>query len=72
LTVSLFKAEGMYLGWVGPLRLTLLLLANLWSLRLGWRILGGWSVRRSLPAAAFLVLALGWVDASWWLMLCHW
>jgi hypothetical protein len=71
LTVTLLKAEGVALGWVGPLRLGLLLVTNLWSLRLGWRIISAWGRRRWLGVFP-LLLALTWVDLAWWLLFCHW
>ncbi|TDR80744.1 4Fe-4S binding protein [Paludibacterium purpuratum] len=67
LTVTLLKVEGVALWWVMPLRVGLLAGATLWSLNLGWRIVGGWQGRR-VVAMPPLILALAWVDASWWLM----
>lgn len=66
-TVSLLKVENVPLDWVGPLRVGLLAAATLWSLRLALRIFARWGGRRLLPLLPVL-LALAWVDASWWLM----
>lgn len=67
LTVTLLKAEGASLGWVSPLRLALLVVSNLWSIRLAVQIVSRWSARAWL-ALLPLLLALAWIDASWWLL----
>jgi hypothetical protein len=63
LTVSLLKAEGLNLAWVGPLRLSLLVMTNLWSLRLAVKIVSRWHARR-LWALTPIALALAWVDGA--------
>jgi polyferredoxin len=67
LTVTLLKAEAVPLFWVSPLRIVLLAGATLWSARLAWRIMARW---RAMPVAGFLavLVALAWVDSSWWLL----
>ena len=69
LTVTLLKAEGLTLGWVGPLRLMLLAATNLWSMHLAIQIISRWGARMFVIGP--VLLALLWVDASWWL-LWHW
>lgn len=58
-TISLLQHEGIGTRWVGPVRFTLLALAVLWSLRLGWRVLAlrpGGVARR---VAAWTVFSAG-------------
>jgi polyferredoxin len=67
LTVTLLKAEGVGLYWVSPVRIALLAVANLWSLRLALQIGARWQTR-SWRVGLPVLLALSWVDASWWLL----
>lgn len=72
-TVSILRPEGIWLGWVPDVRLAFLVVANLWSLWLGWQTAGRYArgVRRvggSLGVLAALALA----DSAWWLMFWHW
>lgn len=74
ITVTLLRHEGMGMHWVGPVRFTLLALAVLWALRLGWRVLAlrpAGAVRR---VAALLAYAAGLVPfcTAWVLFFAVW
>jgi len=45
LTVTLFRAEGLFISWLTPLRMTLLFIGLSWSAWLAWRIFGAVSSR---------------------------
>jgi polyferredoxin len=73
LTVTMLKAEGLALDFVGALRAFVLAGASLWSLWLGWRIAGLYataSVRRLAAMLPFgLAVAVG--AASWASLFWH-
>ncbi len=67
LTVTMLRAEGFDLAFVGPLRATLLGAAAAWSATFAWRIagLGAVPATRRLSAMAAMAGAIGIGAASW-------
>jgi hypothetical protein len=73
-TVKLLRYEGLALAWVQPARAGLLVAAIVWSLWLGWQVLGRHGARGLNRLAAFSCLALGsaGVGYGWWLQFWGW
>jgi len=73
-TVTLLRHDGIATGWVQPLRLTLLTLALLWSLRLAWKILRryGLPMARSLSCMLLLVAGMAPFTYAWLLFFVIW
>lgn len=73
-TVTLLRHEGASLGWVRPVRFTLLTLAVLWTLRLAWRLLGLRPAGPARRALALLALAAGLAPfcVAWILFFAVW
>ncbi|MFB4202608.1 hypothetical protein KBTX_00694 [wastewater metagenome] len=74
-TVSLLRADGVPVFWVGETRALLLAAATAWSLGLAWRITavhvpGQWL--RRLGGFAGGAAAAGVVAAAWWLLFWGW
>jgi hypothetical protein len=67
ITVTMLRAEGLTLGFVGPLRALLLGGATVWSLVLGWKISGPYAkhILRRFAATVFVALAAAMGVASW-------
>ncbi len=67
LTVTMLRAEGFELGFVGLLRALLLAAAALWSTELSWKISGLYAKRvlRRVAATGFAVLAAAAGAGSW-------
>jgi hypothetical protein len=68
------RAEGIYLGWLTPLRAALLGIGLLWSASLGWQLLkvgAGGTAARGLAGLLWL-LPLAAVGTSWWLTFFVW
>ncbi|KAB2846113.1 MAG: 4Fe-4S binding protein [Hyphomicrobiaceae bacterium] len=65
LTVTMLRAEGVWLGFVTPLRIALLAGASLWSAVLGWQITGVHSRVWPRRLAATLLILLAIAEASW-------
>jgi len=68
------RAEGVYLGWLTPLRATLLGIGLLWSASLGWQLIklgAGGAAARAIAGLLWL-LPLAAVGASWWLTFFVW
>jgi polyferredoxin len=67
LTVTMLRAEGFALGFVGPLRALLLGGATVWSIFLGWKITGLASnhIPSRYAATVFVALADATGFASW-------
>ncbi len=74
LTVTMLRAEGLAMGFVGTLRAALLLAAALWSLRLAWKIAGLATPSLSRRAAAVVSIggAVGTGVASWGVLFWVW
>ncbi len=75
LTVGMLKAERLELGWVGDLRIALLIVAVLWSGQLIWRILAaleGISVWRQWVAWFVTMAGTAVVVLSWTQMFFMW
>ena len=64
-TITLLQHEGMGTHWVAPVRFTLLALAVLWSLRLGWRVLALRPAGMARRVAAWLAFAAGIAPFCW-------
>jgi hypothetical protein len=64
LTVTLIRAEGIPVHWVGWVRAALLALGVLWSTRLAWGMASGRGALRGLAAAGGVAVAL---SAAVWL-----
>jgi polyferredoxin len=73
-TLSILRAEHLDLGWASDVRLTILAVANLWSVWLAARVVGSHSTQWVVRGAALLCFAgaLAVVDSAWWLMFWHW
>ena len=67
ITVTMLRAEGFALGFVGPLRALLLGGAAVWSIVLAWKIagLGAAHHLRRLTATIFVALAAATATGSW-------
>jgi polyferredoxin len=67
LTVTMLSAEGISLGFAGPLRALLLGGAAVWSIALSWKISGFYARRvlRRFAATIFVALAAAAGTASW-------
>jgi polyferredoxin len=79
LTVTLLRDEGLRLAWVGSLRACLLAGASLWSLWLGWRVIGGWTpddghrrALRHLTATGVFAGAVALAAGSWAILFWVW
>lgn len=70
-TVTLLRADGFDLGWIGDARIAGLGLASAWSIHLGWRIAGRYAAgagRLAATAAVALACAVGayaWALLFW-------
>ncbi|MDR3411433.1 MAG: 4Fe-4S binding protein [Formivibrio sp.] len=73
-TITLLRADGVDLDWVSPLRISLLVLASLWSLWLGERIARQYATQmhNRLLSNTALILACGAVDLGWSLLFWIW
>jgi len=73
-SITILKPEGVSLLWVSPVRITMLTLANLWSLWLAAGVLRRYSANIGQKTASWLVFAaaLALIDTSWWLMFWGW
>ncbi|MCI0598002.1 MAG: 4Fe-4S binding protein [Beijerinckiaceae bacterium] len=74
ITVTMLRAEGLALGFVGPLRAALLGAAAIWSVVLGWKMTGlyaGHKLRR-IAATAFAAFAAAAGTGSWVLYFWVW
>jgi len=73
-TLSLLRAEHLWLGWAPYVRWTLLVGANVWTAWLAWGVSGRHSARpvRRYGALACTVAALLVIDSAWWLMFLVW
>jgi polyferredoxin len=73
-TLSLLRAEHLWLGWAPYVRGALLLGANLWSLWLARGVSGRYGARalRRYGALAGVAAALLAIDSAWWLLFVHW
>lgn len=71
-TVKLLRYEGLELLWVNPARATLLTLAVLWSLWLGWRICSALPWPRRLAPMLALTLSNALISYGWWLQFWGW
>lgn len=73
-TVKLLRYEGLVLAWVQPARALLLASLLLWSLYLGWQLLGRHAVTgpRRGAASSCLLLATALVGYGWWLQFWGW
>jgi hypothetical protein len=67
ITVTMLRAEGLTLGFVGPLRALLLGAAAVWSIVLAWKItgLGAGNILRRCAATFCIGLAASTGLASW-------
>jgi hypothetical protein len=67
MTATMLRAEGLTLGFVGPLRALLLGGAAAWSIVLAWKIssLGSNHILRRLAATVFVSFAAAIATASW-------
>jgi hypothetical protein len=68
------RAEGIYLGWLTPLRAALLVIGLGWSASLGWQLINvgaGETAIRRLASVVWL-LPLAAVGVSWWLTFFVW
>jgi hypothetical protein len=65
--VTMLRAEGLALGFVGPARALLLGGATLWSIVLAWKIagLGSKHILRRFAATAFVAIAAAIGTGSW-------
>ncbi len=70
ITVTMLRAEGLALGFVGPLRALLLGGAAVWAIALGWRIasLAGAPLLRRC-AATFSIAVAAMIGVASWVML---
>jgi hypothetical protein len=70
LTVTMLRAEGLALGFVGILRAAIIAGAGLWSIALAWRVAGLYAAPgpRRIGATAAMALAAGVGCASWALL----
>ena len=73
-TISILKPEGISLAWVAPVRISMLALANVWSLWLAAAIVRRYPRAVVGHAAAWLSVsaACALVDVTWWLMFWGW
>ncbi len=73
-TVTMLRAEGVALGYVGFLRGALLAASAAWSIWLGWRIAGQWSgsTLRRLATSFFVAGAASVGAGSWALFFWVW
>ena len=73
-TVKLLRYEGLTLAWAQPTRALLLAGLLLWSLYLGWQLLGRHGVAgvRRGAASTCLALAAALVGYGWWLQFWGW
>jgi hypothetical protein len=73
LSVTLLRDEGLTLQWVGFARMILLAGASMWSLWLGWRVVGlsATGVKQGL-ATACVALAASVSVAGWALLFWAW
>lgn len=68
LTVTLLKAEGIVMPWLPEMRATLLALAALWSMWLGWRMMQNADGWRRILALGALGTAIGGNIFAWALL----
>ncbi len=73
-SITILKPEGVSLVWVSPVRITMLVLANLWSLGLASGIVRQYAAPlwRRASACAVFAGALALIDLTWWLMFWGW
>ena len=74
LTVTMLRAEGVRLGFIGPARAALLAGAALWCVWLVWRISGRYTpvFARRLGAVAGVAAAVGVGIAQWIILFWVW
>jgi hypothetical protein len=74
LTVTMLRGEGLYTGWVGPLRVAILAGATLWSVWLGWKVsaVHSGAVARRLTAAVAVLAGACLADFAWALLFWIW
>jgi hypothetical protein len=74
ITVTMLRAEGLTLGFVGPLRAALLGGAAVWSIVLGWKIagVGGARILRRCAATVCVAIAVATGAASWAMFFWVW
>jgi hypothetical protein len=68
------RAEGIYLGWLTPLRAALVAIGLSWSAWLGWQLikLGAGETASRRFAMLLWLLPLAAVGAAWWLTFFVW
>ncbi|MCB1436145.1 MAG: 4Fe-4S binding protein [Rhodobiaceae bacterium] len=72
-TVTLLRADGFDLGWIGAARVTALAFASAWSLYLGWRIAGKYAGNAArLAATGAVALAAAAPVLAWSLLFWIW
>lgn len=75
MTVTLLKPEGMMFEWLPAARTTVLALAVLWSVWLGWRMIASEKAAawwRKATATACLLAAIAGAASAWWLLFFGW
>lgn len=72
LTVSHLKAEHVPLGWLGNVRVALLLLGGSFSMALAFQLLRGAGLVRRVSATALFALAPALIGAVWYVVLFVW
>lgn len=74
LTINLLKGDGVPVYWANSVRLTLLIAANIWSVRLAYGIIQQYSPSAVLKAGSlmFFLASLALVDYAWALMFWIW
>jgi hypothetical protein len=72
ITVTMLRAEGLTLGFVGPLRALLLAGAAVWSIVLAWKIAGLSAEHNLRRVAATVFVALAGATGTWSWVLYFW